>query len=149
ASRSPLFRSQDHQASRAPAVQRKGEPMSKEEAEAAIRQAHRAAKRGDLAEAERWGKTAERLAAAAEKLTTAPQLIDQDEEALRQELLARLRHLADAGAEAQVWEAEREVYERELERARRTGAPMPAPLRKNPYPEEELMRLAENVGKFD
>jgi hypothetical protein len=81
----------------------KGNAMNKEtlkQVENARRQANRAAKNGDLAAAERWSKTAERLATAVDKVETA----EEEERRLAQEqaeemvcgLFVQVAHLASA-----------------------------------------------------
>ena len=95
----------------------------------ALRQAERAAKRGDLAEAERWTKVAAQNQKQWEQLRTRelePEMEDPDEiraEVLRR--LARIRACSD-------WESERDLYIDAVKRAEETGAPAPPPLR--PYP---------------
>jgi len=118
--------------------------MSKQQAEAAIRNANRAAKRGDLAEAERWSKTAERLGVTAEKLAAVAHdsSSTDDEEWLRTVFIARLERLREVWDEGVLWEAEREIYERQCAEARARGADLPPPLRMNPAPVERLDRIA-------
>jgi hypothetical protein len=114
----------------------------REEAEAAMKQAQRAIKRGDGREAERWSKTAERLAAAAEKLAAAPPEEEVDEEALREELLGRIRRLADADEALKAWQLERAIHEALTAQARAHNIPPPPPLRPCPGGEDFLMRIA-------
>lgn len=118
---------------------------SRTQAHAALKQAQRAAKRGDLADAERWSKTAERLAAAAEKLGALPGVAIDDEAeeaALRAEFMARLHKLVEVHEEGALWEAERELYERQCAEALRTGAAPPPILRENPGSLERMERIA-------
>ncbi len=74
------------------------ETNPRQAAQTALKQAARAAKRGDLSEAERWSKTADRLAKAAERLAALPaeEPDPAAEEALRADLRARLIRLAEA-----------------------------------------------------
>ena len=82
------------------------ETNPRQAAQTALKQASRAAKRGDLAAAERWSKTAERLAAAAERLAALPPEVSdvENEEALRAEIRARLRRIAEAEYRREGWE---------------------------------------------
>jgi hypothetical protein len=72
------------------------EQNAREEAAAAIKQANKASRRGDLAAAERWSKTAERMAQAAERLAAIPEPIRHDEEAQRAELRRRIARFVEA-----------------------------------------------------
>ncbi|MBY0562987.1 MAG: hypothetical protein K2P58_02275 [Hyphomonadaceae bacterium] len=118
------------------------------EAEHALKQAQRAAKRGDIKEAERWSKTAERMVAAAEKLRALPAPeAEPDEEALRAELRARLRRLADAAYDLDRWQEERDQYEAAVGKAVREGAPMPDPLRPCPGDEAYLEKIGRGEIK--
>lgn len=125
------------------------------EAEAALKQAQRAAKRGDLAAADRWSKTAERLSLTLERLGLAGEPPEDsaaraaEEEKLRTEFIARLQRLADAAYQQQQWEAEREERERLAREAIKTGAPPPPALRERPYTDRQLEKLAEAVGRGD
>lgn len=116
------------------------------EAEHALKQAQRAAKRGDVKDAERWSKTAERMAAAAERLAALPAPVDPDdperEEALRAELRARLRRFAQVAHDIDRWRAERAEYEAAVAKAAREGGPMPAPLRPCPGDDAYLRKIA-------
>lgn len=82
------------------------ETNPRQAAQTALKQSFRAAKRGDLAGAERWSKAAERLAAAAERLAALPPEVSdvENEEALRAEIRARLRRIAEAECRRQGWE---------------------------------------------
>ncbi len=115
------------------------------QAEAALKQADRAARKGDLRAAERWSKTAERMAASAEKLAALPPPVDDEEnaDAIRAELRDRFRRLAEADRGVSIWEMEREAHQNICAEARKTGAPMPPPLRPRPYTDEEILSIAE------
>jgi hypothetical protein len=103
-------------------------------AEHALRQASRASKAGDVAAAERWSKTAERLAAAAERLAGAPAFYDPEEnaEAKRAELRARVTRMAKALREISDWENERDAYEAAVVAACANALEPPPPLRPHP-----------------
>lgn len=117
---------------------------TREDAEAALRNARKAAKRGDLPGAERWSKTAERLAAAATTLADAPAPAEawQTDEDVRQEVRRRLQRFVEVDLEIQAWEAERDAYEEAVRLAREIGAPDPPPLRMCPAGPEDLERIA-------
>ncbi len=77
------------------------EANPRDDATAALKQANNASRRGDLAAAERWSKTAERMAQAAERLASLPPPPDEDEESRRAELrrrIARFVAASQAGA---------------------------------------------------
>lgn len=112
------------------------------QAQAALGQAQRAAKRGDLREAERWSKTAERMAAAAEKLGALPQAEEEDAEALRAELRARLRRLVEANDALNAWQRAKENYDAAMQAALANGLPLPEPLAPCPGGEAYMMRIA-------
>lgn len=78
----------------------------REEAQAAIAQARKAAKHGDIAGAERWTKTAVRLAGAARGLGVIAPLPEPEEdgEELRAELRRRLMLFVEADLANQKWE---------------------------------------------
>jgi len=118
--------------------------MSKERntAEHALKQANMAARRGDLNAAERWSKTAERMAEAAERLADSAPEPEVDEEELRREFVARLKRLAEAQTAVEEWEGERELYETQVAEARRDGGQMPPSLRKAPFTDEDIERIA-------
>jgi len=108
--------------------------MSHDKAEHALRQANRAAKSGDLAQAERWTKVSERLVDAAARLAQTPQQIDdlENEEARRAELRRRLALFSQADADIQQWERERDLYEANLAASLANNTEPPAPLRPHP-----------------
>jgi len=118
--------------------------MSKErnKAEHALKQADMAARRGDLHAAERWSKTAERMVEAAERLHESAPEPEVDVEELRREFVARLKRLAEAETAQRAWESERELYETQVAEARRDGGQMPESLRKSPYTDEDIERIA-------
>ena len=108
-----------------------------------IRQAQRAAKRGDHAAAERWTHTAERFVLSAQRIQEKlPLSNEQEDEALVTELLARLETYAAADADIQAWDREKEIHDALTEQARRHNLPLPAPLRPCPYNEDDLKRIA-------
>jgi hypothetical protein len=118
-----------------------------EQGEHALRQAHKAAKRGDLAAAAHWSKVADQMSRAAERLAANPPPVNEmsweEEEELRAELRRRIQRFVAADQDIQRWEAERDAYVAALERARREGAPGPPPLRMHPagprHMEEEYL----------
>ncbi|MBC7767485.1 MAG: hypothetical protein H7124_01720 [Phycisphaerales bacterium] len=120
----------------------------------ALKQAERAAKRGALAEAERWSKTAERCAAAVVKLATTPPDYDMDaevenEDRLREEIMGRIRRLADAQRQHQEWEATCADYTRAVAEAVRTGGPMPPPAPPSPFGGETELATLERIAGGD
>jgi len=117
----------------------------REEAQAALEQAKRAARRGDSRAAERWSKTAERMAAAAEKLGALPQAEEEDEEALREEILARMRKLAGAHEDLRAWRQEDAIYHALKAQAEAHNLPAPAPIRPCPGGEDFLMKIASGA----
>lgn len=114
----------------------------REEAEAALKQAHRATKRGDAREAERWSKTAERLAAAAEKLAASAPEEEEDEEAIRAEIMGRIRRLAEADEALKAWQLESAIHEALTAQARAHNLPLPPPLRPCPGGDDYMMKIA-------
>lgn len=108
----------------------------KEPGDYALRQAERAAKRGDLAAAERWTKIAtqnQKLRAEAAARPAPPSTIEE-EDALREELQRRLTRFAAYDADLESWRGERDLY---IEHVKEGGSP--APLRAHPAgaPEDE------------
>jgi hypothetical protein len=103
--------------------------------ESALKQARRAAKRGDLAAAEKWSKLAERMARAAEKLAAAPAPIPdyQEEERLRAEIRERLGRYVAAAKEVERWQKQRDAHEAAVQQALASGAAPPPPLPPSPY----------------
>lgn len=108
----------------------------------ALKQAHRAVRRHDLAAAERWSKTAERLAAAAERFAALPAPEPVDSEAVREDLFNWISTLVEANNERMQWLAERDDYLSQVSAATRAGAPLPPLLRDAPVTEEDLLRMA-------
>jgi hypothetical protein len=127
----------------------------RERGHAALRQADRAAKRGDLVEAERWTKLAREAAAQYERLNAAPPPSWEDNiEETRAELLRRLTRYAEFGRDVSQWELERNAYIAIVKEARKTGAPMPPPLRMHPAgpthnPEPHLVHLLQGPEPDD
>lgn len=82
----------------------------REETHAAIVQARKAAKRGDLAAAERWSKTAARLAEATRTLAASapPPEPEEDVEELRAELRRRVMLYVEADLANEKWAELRE-----------------------------------------
>lgn len=107
---------------------------AKEEARFALRNAEMAARRGDLRQAERWSKMAERMSQAALNIEAAPEQFPSPEEelALREELRRRLTMFANADRELAEWESECEAYESNLIAAIGNGTEPPPPLRPRP-----------------
>ncbi len=96
----------------------------------ALKQARGAARRGDLAAAERWSKTAERMAGAAEKLANLPLPPDswEKEEALRAELRRRLGVFIKAAHEQEQWEERRDAHAQASAAALAEGREPPPPM---------------------
>lgn len=107
----------------------------------ALRQSERAARRGDLAEAERWTKVATQAAAAAERLASANVLSEEEDEKMRAELRRRFSRISAFDDDVRTWEVEREMHKKMTEVARRTGCPKPPPLR--PHPAGDPANLQE------
>ncbi len=82
----------------------------------ALKQAQAAARKGDAMAAERWSKTAQRMAAAAERLAKLPAPVPdhEDEEALRAELRRRLALYVEA-AQAEADDETFDAIDRESE----------------------------------
>lgn len=117
----------------------------REEAEAALKQAQRAAKRGDLREAERWSKTAERLVAAAEKFAALPQPEEEDEDALREEIMGRIKRLCVGSEDLRAWQQEDAIYQALKAQAEAHNLPLPPPIRPCPGGDDYLMKIAGGV----
>lgn len=117
---------------------------TREQADHALKQAQRAAKRGDLRESERWSKVAANMALAAEKLSASapPAMSPQDEEAMRAELRARIRRLVDSQFELEEWQKEELDHRAAREAARAAGQPEPPPLRPCPGGQSYLDKIA-------
>jgi len=111
------------------------------EAEAALDQAKKAARRGDVSAAERWTKTAERMAAVAQKLVETPEE-EEDAEALREEILGRIRKLVEARQSLEDWQIDYAAWEEERDRARAEGRAPPEPIRPCPGGDAYLMKIA-------
>ncbi|MGD9981817.1 MAG: hypothetical protein AB7H66_06785 [Hyphomonadaceae bacterium] len=106
---------------------------AQERGDHAVRQAEKAAKRGDLALAERWSKVAMQIADAAAQLEAQRMAKEwEDEEACREELKRRLIRFAELGQDVNAWEAEHAAWKLMADYSRRTGAPMPDPMRPHP-----------------
>lgn len=97
------------------------------DAERARKNAAAAVRRGDLAAAERWSKTAERLAA----LPPPPEQA-VDHEALRAELRRRLARFSEAAEDVDRWETEKATYEANFFAALANNLDPPEPLRESP-----------------
>lgn len=107
--------------------------QAQERADAALRRADLASRRGDVAGAKRWSDVAAKLSESARQLAdAAPRLPEDEEEAQRAELLARLTRLAESSREMDRWQMRREIWEEMAAEARRTGAPLPPPLPPRP-----------------
>lgn len=111
------------------------EDRPRKHAASALKQAERAARKGDLALAERWSKVAAQTTAAAERLAALPPEPDscEDDEALRAEIRERLRRIVEVDYEMRAWDYERQIYDEYVERAAREGLPPAPPLRPCPY----------------
>lgn len=112
------------------------------EAQTALDQAKAAARRGDGREAERWSKTAERMATAAAKLAAAPAEEELDEEALREEIMGRIRRLAEADEALKAWQLDSAIHDALTHQAKAHNLPLPPPLRPCPGGDDFLMRIA-------
>ena len=106
-----------------------------------MKQARAAVKRGDVREAERWSKIAERMAAAAEKLAVAADE-EEDTEALREEILGRIRKLVAARQALEDWQIDYEAWEEAQARALSEGREPPAPIRPCPGGDDYLEKIA-------
>jgi hypothetical protein len=113
--------------------------MKDPKADYALRQAGRAAKRGDLAAAERWTKVAALNQKQWEQLRARPPEVDpvEEEEAIRAELHRRLARFIGSSQDIQRWEIERDIYIEWVKRAEEAGGPMPPPLRPHPVGGDE------------
>jgi hypothetical protein len=119
----------------------------------ALKQARAASRRGDLAAAERWSKSAERMAAAAEKLANLPPPPDswENEEALRAELRRRLDVFIKADQEQEQWESRRDAHAQASAAALAEGREPPPPMEAfgpngPPHDLERLARWTSEVG---
>lgn len=99
-------------------------------ADHALRQAERAAKRGDLAAAERWTKVAAQNQKQWEALRTRPREEVEDVEAIRAELIRRFQ----AFQAQSISDDEREKYIEAVKSAQANGTPLPSPF--SPLPTE-------------
>lgn len=114
-----------------------------EQARHVIKQAQAAARRGDFTAADRWSKTAERLALAAARLNDNPPPADEAaDEQLATELLQRLEHYAACDRDIQAWEHERDIHNALTAYAERHGTAPPEPLRPCPASDETLRQIA-------
>ena len=100
----------------------------------ALRQAERAAKRGDLAAAERWTKVATLNQKQWQQFQARPAQPspEDDEDAIREELKRRLARFSTFSHAVYRWEVERDLYIEAVKRAEETGAAPPPPLRPHP-----------------
>ena len=105
----------------------------------ALRQAERAAKRGDLAAAERWTKIAAQNQRQWEQFHARPVSPNcyEEEEAIRAELHRRLARFIGSSNDIYRWEVERDIYIEWVKRAEEAGGPMPPPLRPHPVGGDE------------
>jgi sRNA-binding protein len=119
-----------------------------EHAAHALKQAQRAAKKGDLANAERWSKAAERMASAAGHLKQAAPPPDDNEKERRAELRRRFARMVDVKHDVRAWEEERDHYYAQLASACENGTEPPPQLRPHPCgplgDDDYLRRLAES-----
>lgn len=100
----------------------------------ALRQADLAAKRGYLAIAERWTKLAAQAATHYERLNAKPLAPppEEDEDAIREEILRRLARFDEFDKDVTAWERERDAWVAFAREAARTGKAPPPPLRPHP-----------------
>jgi hypothetical protein len=123
--------------------------------ENAIIQARAAARRGALAEAERWSRVAERLAAAEAERDGIEQVdLDSwgDEEAQSAELRRRLKLYCEAVVEFRIWKEERDAYYETLHAAIANNLEPPPPLRPHPaggVSEEAYLQRITLEGRVD
>lgn len=112
----------------------KAQRSARNRAEAAIKRAAQASRRGDAVEAKRWSEIAGKLAEAARTLAEAPAPIDDpaEDERMRAELLERIRAVAADDIERQRWEMRREIWEEMAAAARAEGRPPPPPMPPRP-----------------
>jgi hypothetical protein len=102
-------------------------------AEAAIKRAERASRRGDPVEAKRWSDVAVKLAEAARTLAEAPPPDDPAEtERIREELFERIRALGADDLAMQRWEMRLEIWEEMAAEARAENRPPPPPMPPKP-----------------
>lgn len=94
---------------------------------AALKSAEKAARRNDLAAAKRWTDTAKRMADIANQLANMPppQRSWEEEQAINQELSARLARFSRDDMALQRWRLRREIWEEMTAEAQRAGGPMP------------------------
>lgn len=107
---------------------------SREDTARAVKRAKLAIRRGDLGGADRWSKTADRMASAAARTEALAPPPDEEEdiEAIRAELRRRLENFTSAAREIDAWETERECYEANFFAAIANGTEPPPPLRPRP-----------------
>lgn len=113
-------------------------PSSRERAQAALKQATKAANRGDQREAERWLKTAERMAAAAERIAALPKPEVEDVEAVRAELRDRVYRFAPMAQEIAAWEHQRDIRDALAAFARAHDLPEPPGLEPCRFNDDDL-----------
>lgn len=104
------------------------------EGHAALKSAEKAARRNDLAAAKKWTDTAKRMADIAAQLASMPlpQPSWEEEEAMREQLKARLAKFCGDGMALQRWRLRHEIWEEVTAEALRTGGPMPPPMPPRP-----------------
>jgi hypothetical protein len=124
------------------------EANPRESAQSALKQAERAARKGDLASAERWSKTAERMSAAAAKLASlqpsGPSY--EEEEALRRELWERLNNLASGQSDVIEWRRKHEIWLKARDQALLDGTELP-PEPEAPYAVTELEKWRGEIER--
>lgn len=115
-----------------------------EQARHVMKQAQAAARRGDFTAADRWSKTAERLALAAARLDDNPPPVSDEEADARlvDEMLERPKCNAACDLDSQAREKERDIHSALAAYAQRHGTEAPPPLRPCPADEETLRQLA-------
>ncbi len=112
---------------------------------AALKQAERAAHRGNMAEAKKWNDVAQQIVATARRVAEIePQPPSHEEdEAIREELRARINKYVEQDGALTQWRMRREMWEEMCAEARETGAPMPKPM--PPRPPHWSDKLPEDV----
>lgn len=115
------------------------------EAQVAFENAKAAARHGKLRDAERWSKTAERLVAAAEKFAALPQPEEEDEDALREEIMGRIKRLCEGQEDLRAWQQEDAIYQALKAQAEAHNLPLPPPIRPCPGGDDYLMKIAGGV----
>ena len=102
--------------------------------QAALRQAEKAAYKGNLALSKKWTDVAQQMVAVQRRLEElTPQSLDpEQEEKLRAELRNRVAKFVEQDGGMQRWQMRREIWEEMAAEAKRTGAPMPSPMPPRP-----------------